>query len=233
MKFLLILSSFLMMSCLAQAETNTTSTTGYFSEPPESQTYRQMFSIQAGPFQPKSAVISNGSYAFDYGSATHSFLVEAGWSVRLFWALGNFYLNENFAYSQLSGVAPPSAIAGNTDGSLSMNLFGLDTRLVDSFEWFPIRWAIPFVEGGYQYTFYNQSGSVDLDSVQGGVGNPVAGAGVRFWLNRKVSDQFDTVHSYESFPIFLTFKWNRIFPNSSNGLDLADSSVLGGLSVGL
>jgi hypothetical protein len=227
MKFLLILTSFFLMTNLARAETS------YFSEPGDSQAYRQMFSIQAGPFQPKSAVISNGSYAFDYGSATHSFLVEAGWSARLFWAFGNFYFNENFAYSQLGGVTPPAAIAGNVDSTLSMNLFGLDTRIVDSLEWFPVHWAIPFIEGGYQYTFYNQSGSVDLDSVQGGVGNPVAGAGFRFWVNRRISDRVDTVHSYESFPIFITLKWNRIFPNSSNGLNLADSSVLGGLSIGL
>ena len=196
----------------------------YFSEPIESQTYHQMFSIQAGPFQPKSAVISNGSYAFDYGSATHSFLLEAGWSAHLFWAFGNFYFNENFAYSQLSGVAPPAAIAGNTDSSLSVNLFGLDTRLVDAFEWFPVHWIIPFVEGGYQYTFYNQSGSVDLDSVQGGVGNPVAGVGVRFWMNHQSTTRIDAVHSYEAFPVFFTVKWNRIFPNSSNGLDLAEAA---------
>jgi hypothetical protein len=232
MKFILTLTSFLflsglMASNLAQAETSV------FSQPLDSQTYGQLFSIQAGPFQPKSAVISNGSYAFDYGSATKSFLLEAGWSTHLFWAFGNFYFNENFAYSQLSGVAPPAAIAGNTDSSLSVNMFGFDTRLVDALEWFPVRWIIPFFEGGYQYTFYSQSGSVDLDSVQGGVGNPVAGAGLRFWVNRRDSGRVDTVHAYESFPVFVTLKWNRVFSNSSNGLNLADSSVLGGLSIGL
>lgn len=230
MKFLVLIA---LLSTMIQTSPARADVSTYFSQPAESQTYNQMFSIQAGPFQPKSAVISNGSYAFDYGSATHSFLLEAGWSARLFWAFGNFYFNENFAYSQLSGVAPPASIAGNTDSSLSVNLFGLDTRIVDAFEWFPVHWAIPFVEGGYQYTFYNQSGSVDLDSVSGGVGNPVAGAGVRFWINHQNSARADTVHAYESFPIFVTLKWNRIFPNSSNGLDLADSSVLGGLSVGL
>jgi len=240
MKVFLIFASLLLIPLIPQlfqadalADSSAQTRTNFFDEPADSQTYRQMFSIQAGPFQPKSASISNGSYAFDYGSASHSILVEAGWSARLFWALGNFYFNENFAYTQFSGVAPPAAVGTNADSSLSMNLFGLDTRLVDSLEWFPVRWAIPFLEGGYQYTFYNQSGSVDLDSVQGGVGNIVAGAGFRFWVNRRDSDRVDTVHSYESFPIFVTLKWNRIFANSSNNLNLADSSFLGGLSIGL
>jgi hypothetical protein len=208
--------------------------TSVFSDNGDSTIYSQLLTISAGPLEPKSAVISNGSYAFNYGQAAQkSFLIEAGWSARLFWLFGGFYLNENFAYSQLSGSPNSNAIGGANDTTLTANLFGFDTRLTYAAEWFPVHWIIPFAEGGYQYTFYNQSGSVDLDSASGGVGNMVAGAGLRFWLNRTNSQPTDTVHNHQALPIFLSFKWNRIFSNNADSLNLADSSYQGGISLGL
>jgi hypothetical protein len=208
--------------------------TSFFSDNGDSTIYSQLLTLSAGPLEPKSAVISNGSYAFDYGQAAQKlFLVEAGWSARLFWLFGGIYLNENFAYSQLSGSPNGNAIGGSNDQSLTANLFGFDTRLAYAAEWFPVHWIIPFAEAGYQYTFYNQSGSVDLDSASGGVGNPVAGAGIRFWLNRASSEPTDTVHNHQALPIFLSLKWNRIFSNNASSLDLADSSYQGGISLGL
>jgi hypothetical protein len=233
MRFTLFSITLFLVSSICQADTQAVQSS-YFAQPADDQVYSQFFSLSVGPFNPRSAVISNESYSFDYGSSSnHAVMVQAGWSARLFWLLGAVYFNENFNYSQLSGAAPSGGVTGGADQSLTVNLFGLDTRLVHAWEWFPVKWAIPFVEGGYEYTFYNQAGSVDLDSVQGGVGNPVAGAGMRFWLNRGPSESEDSVHRHNQLPIFLTVKWNRIFANNSGGLDLAESSYLGGVSIGL
>jgi hypothetical protein len=227
MKFILL--SILAFTCSIQSR----AATSVFSEPNDSSTYNQLFSISAGPYQPESVVVNNGNYSFDYGSATQSFLVEAGWSARLFWAAGAFYLNENILYSQFTGATHSLGSAPGSDTSLTLNLLGLDTRLSYALEWFPIHWFIPFAEAGYQFSFYSQGGSTDLNSVQGSVGNAVAGAGARVWLNRGASESDDSINRHSAMPIFLLFKWNRIVPNTSNGLNLADSSFLGGLSVGL
>ncbi len=194
-----------------------------------SQVYDQLIALSAGPFTPQSAVISNGTYSFNYGNGTtSSFLVEAGWAIRL---VSGFYLSENLAYSRFSGT-PGVNIATGSSNSLSVNLIGLDSRINYSVERFPVRWIIPFAEAGYQYTFYSQTGSSDLDSVQGGTGNFVAGAGVRLWVNRSSALSTDLKGTYRTLPIFVTFKWNDILPNGSN-MDLADSNLLVGVSVGL
>jgi hypothetical protein len=101
-----------------------------------------------------------------------------------------------------------------------------------SMEWFPWKRLIPFVDGGYRYTFYSQSGASDLESAQGGVGNGVFGAGLRFWINRgsftgeSLSERFITT------PVFLTAKFNRIFSGPGD-LDLASDSYLAGVAIGL
>ena len=119
--------------------------------------YDQLISISAGTFySPQSAVISNGTYSFDYGSGTTStFIVSTGWGIRLYKGL---YFQENIAYSRFSGnTSSVSTSGGVPDSSLSVNLIGLDTRLAYAIDRFPVGWIIPFVEGGFQYTFYSQS----------------------------------------------------------------------------
>jgi hypothetical protein len=199
-------------------------------EPPKhtSSSYDQLITLQLGEFRPQSIQIANGIYNFDYGNQVSSFMGEAGWAIKLLKTKGTFYFEENFAFSTFSGSTTQSS---NQDlqvqsQSFSLYLFGFDTRLMYAADWFPEKWVIPFADAGYQYTIYDQSASAGVESAQGGVGNFVAGGGLRFWLNRSSSlDGGDM-------PLFLSAKVNRIF-SSGNSLDLASTSFLGGVSVGL
>jgi hypothetical protein len=193
----------------------------------------QLFSLQAGAFRPDSVALSNGSYAFDYGhDSLGSFLAEAGWSARLFRFHGAFSIEENLAFTTFSADSNSISASSVTGNSITVNMLGFDTRLMYSIDVFPWKRLIPFVDAGYQYTLYYQSGASDLESVQGGVGNFAAGGGLRFWLNRDSSLAADHVNRFSSFPFFITAKVNRIFPQSGP-INLSSTTLLGGISVGL
>jgi hypothetical protein len=212
----------------AAEEAQSVGTSSEGSEP-----YNQLVTLQGGLFHPASVNISNGSYAFQYaGNSLNSYLIEAGWSANLFHFLGEFSFEENFGYTNFSGVVQTPAASMGQKEKLTVNVFGIDTRIMHSWDWFPIHAIIPFWDAGAQYTLYYQSGASDLDSVQGGVWNPVAGFGLRFWLNRSSSLSHDYVNRLSSLPIFLTLKVNDIFP-SPGGINLAGISYLGGINVGL
>jgi hypothetical protein len=188
----------------------------------------QLLTLQFEQFRPQSVQIDNGSYAFDYGKQISSFLGEVGWAGKLVDFHGSFYFEENLAFSTFTGnISRNSGGAQPSLGSssYSLYLFGLDTRLMYAADWFPAKWLIPFIDGGYQYTAYYQPASTGLESVQGGVGNFVSGGGMRFWLNRRSSLENGNN------PIYLSAKYNKIF-NSASSLNLASSSVLGGMSLG-
>jgi hypothetical protein len=195
--------------------------------------FSQLFSVQAGMVNPRSVAISNGDYDFQYGGkGSSSTMVEVGWSIKLFEFLGSWHLEEGLNYMNFSGTANYS-IRGTTETpSLRLNVLGLDTRFMYSMDWFPWKRMVPFLDGGYQVSFYSQSSTSDLESASGSSGNFVGGAGLRFWLNRGNYTNGDFVSHVESIPIFLTVKYNHIFPNHL-GLDLASDSYLAGLQLGL
>jgi hypothetical protein len=188
----------------------------------------QFVSLAFAPFAPASVQISNGAYNFNYGQKTSTYMGQAGWGIKLFDLGGAFYFEENLGFSQLSGNTINEAGAQAANSSYSVDFFGFDTRLMYEASWFPWKRLVPFVDGGYLYTIYYQPGNSGLDSVSGGVGNPVAGGGLRFWLNRQSA--MNGAH-----PVFLTGKVNRIFTssNSVNSVDLTSTSVFGGVSFGL
>jgi hypothetical protein len=193
-----------------------------------SSSYDQLVTLQFGQFRPQSLQIANGIYSFNYGNQTSSFMGEAGWAIQLLHTYGSFFFEENLAFSTFSGNAIQNQGSNLqiSSGSYSLYLFGFDTRLMYAADWFPVKWVIPFADGGYQYTVYDQSASSGVESVQGGVGNFVAGGGLRLWLNRGSS------LSGGSTPLYLSAKFNKIFSNSGS-LDLASTSFFGGVSLGL
>jgi hypothetical protein len=187
----------------------------------------QLVTLQIGQFTPNSIQTSNGAYNFNYGHGT-SFLAEGGWALKILSAGtsgGSFYFEENLAYSSFSGNSVQNVSVPNGSSSYTLDLFGFDTRLMYAADWFPLTWITPFVDGGYQLSIYYQPGSSGLDSTEGGVGNPVAGAGARILLNPGAFTSGGN-------PIYLSGKYNRIF-SVSNSVDLASSSFMGGLSLGL
>jgi hypothetical protein len=188
-------------------------------------TYDQLVTLQFGSFKPASVQITNGSYRFNYGNNISSYMGEAGWALRLFELGGAFYIEENLAFAEFSGSAVENASVQPGGTSYSMDLFGFDTRLMYAADWFPWKPLVPFIDGGYQYSIYFQPGTSGLDSVSGGVGNPVAAGGLRLWLNRAAS--LNGNH-----PVFLMAKVNRIF-GTSNSVDLESTSFFGGVSFGL
>lgn len=195
--------------------------------------YNQLVTVQAGPFRPASIALSNGSYAFNYGTESlDSYMVEVGWSARVFKLIGSWSFEENIAFSSFTGALTTVQNSVSGTQSLSAYMMGLDTRAMWAMDWFPWSSLIPFVDGGYQRTFYYQSGSSDLESAQGSVGNLVVGAGLRLWLNRTSSMSGDHVNRFAAFPFFLTAKVNHIFPIDS-GLNLSSTDIMAGLSVGL
>ena len=220
MKSLLLI--LLIVSTAQAAETSTLSATETDTHP-----YNQTFSLQAGKYHPNAISISNSNAKYDYsGNTLDSYLIEPGISMKLFHFLGAVSIEENLAISTFKGGL-------SSDGSaLSLFTMGADTRLKHSWEWFPLRALIPYIEGGYQYTFYSQNGSSDLEAAQGSIGNFVAGAGFDIWLNEMFSPSHDHVNKYGSVPLFLTTKLNHVFSTGSD-VDLGSTSVLVGLSIGI
>ena len=189
--------------------------------------YGQIFSLQAGRFHPTAIFISNSGARYDYSNSTlDSYLVEPGISMKLFHLLGAVYIEENLALSSFNGNLSSNA------GSLSLYTMGLDTRIKHAWEWFPVHAIVPFIEGGYQYTFYSQNGPTDFESAQGSVGNFVAGAGFDIWLNEMLTRSQDHVNKYNVLPLFLSLRASRVFSNGSN-VDLGSTSLLAGLGIGI
>lgn len=195
--------------------------------------FSQLFSVMAGPITPRSVAISNGDYDFNYGgSGLSSAAIEAAWSIKLFDLFGSIHLEEGLNYTSFTGTANYSIRGTSESTSLRLNILALDSRLMYSMDWFPWKRLIPFVDGGYQLAFYDQSSTSDLESASGSTGNIVAGAGLRFWLNRGSYSSGDFVSHVESIPIFVVLKYNRIFANGQ-GLDLGSDSYLAGMQLGL
>lgn len=185
----------------------------------------QLLTISLGSFQPESVLVANGSYVFDYGTHPASFQAQAGWAFKLFEMYGGFYLEGTVALSTFKGNAIQGAGSTLAASSYSLGLLGLDSRLMYSGDWFPWKRLVPFVDGGFRYSVYYQPGDSGLESVEGGVGNPVMGAGLRLWLNRDSS-------LAGNMPWFLSARVDRIFP-VADSMNLASLSVYGGISLGL
>jgi hypothetical protein len=184
---------------------------------------QEFLSIQAGPYHPEAATVSNGTYSFSYGDdSLNTALLEAVFGHRLArWSPGSLFLEAGVAYAGFSAAV----------SNLHLNTVGVDGRLGFYFDRLPMAWLIPFVDAGGQYTLYFQSGDTDFDSAQGTTWNFVAGAGLRFWLNPSSLDR-DYFARSPGFPIYLSLKVNQLFP-SAGGLNLAATDWLAGLSVGL
>jgi hypothetical protein len=200
---------------------------------PQASDYTQLFTVQVGTFSPHALTVSNGEYTFNYGNdSLNSYMVEAGWNMRLFDLLGGWQLEEGLGFTSFTGSA--QSIIQGTSGmeTLRLNLISLDSRIMYSMEWFPWKMLTPFADGGYQYTFFSQSGNSDLESVQGGVGNPVAGLGLRFWVNRASTVHGNFAKRLSAIPVFITAKVNWVLPGDQN-IDLSSRSYLAGVAVGL
>ena len=222
--------SLLLAASVAQAEdvANTTEDSAAWLHGTDRHPYSQMFTLEAGAFHPANLTLSNSTYNYRYaGSSLNSYDIEPGWSIKLFHLLGAVYLEENLAFSTFSASVP-----GGTD-NLSLFMLASDTRVKYSMEWFPLRAFIPFVEGGYRFSFLSQSGASDFESAQTTVGNFVAGAGVDLWINAMFGTSHDDVNLYGAMPVFLTAKVNRILGNGSSDVNLDSTSVLAGLSIGI
>jgi hypothetical protein len=185
----------------------------------------QLFTFSLGSFQPSSVVVSNGSYQFDYGSRPTSFQAQASWALKLADLAGGLYVETTLAFSTFSGTAIQNPGSQLTSSSYGLGLFGLDARMMYAGAWFPWKPLVPFVDAGYRYSVFYQPGASGLESAEGGVGNPVAGAGLRLWLNRHASMGGST-------PLYLTAKVDRIFPVDQN-VNLASTTLYGGIAIGL
>ncbi|MBI3541958.1 MAG: hypothetical protein HY075_01605 [Deltaproteobacteria bacterium] len=197
--------------------------------------YDQLLTIQAGPYKPKSVAFTNwnnNSFTYD-DAALSTYLAQLGWSIQMFRVGGTaFYFGENLAYSSFSLKLPQSLAANPGNQSVTMHMFGFDTRLAQAWETFPVAAIVPFWEGGFQYTLYNQSSPSDLTAGEGSATNLVAGLGLRIWVNRAASLSTEFPNRYQALPVFITAKINQIFSNKS-GVDPSATSVLGGVSIGL
>ena len=223
----LVLAALFMASSSILFASEPQSKTESFLHETDSHPYSQLFSVEAGTFRPRALGLSNSNYNYEYqGASLNSYLVEAGWGIKLFHLLGAFYLEEHLAFSSFKGSLP------GTGDSLSLFMAGVDARLKHSWEWLPVRAVIPFVEGGYQYTFFTQSGPSDFESAQGTVGNFVAAGGVDLWLNAIFGVNQINIAKYNAIPVFLTAKVNRIF-SKDTGINLDSTTFLAGLSIGI
>jgi hypothetical protein len=192
----------------------------------KSSSYDQMVTFGISEFKPKALSFSNGTYGFNYGGSPDSVLGSVGWAIKLFGGMGAMYLEENFGFTTLNGDVSQSQGVKLSANNYSLYMFAFDTRLMYAGDWFPWKRLVPFIDGGYQYAIYYQPASSGLESAQGGVANPVAGLGLRFWLNR------DSSLAVGRTPVFLIAKANRVF-NADNSVNLAQTSVMGGLAIGL
>jgi hypothetical protein len=190
----------------------------------------EFISLSAGAYHPSSVSVSNGTYTFNYGSASlDTFLAEATFGHRLVRGFaGSLFLQVGLAYAGFSGQSSQNS---DPTSSLHLNTLGLDPRLGFYMDHLPVAWLIPFADAGYQIGFYTQSGSTDFDSAQGTTGNFVGGLGLRFWLNPSSLNR-DYFARSPGFPIYLSLKVNRIFPDGS-ALDLSATDWLAGFTVGL
>ncbi|MGZ3696826.1 MAG: hypothetical protein ACXWPM_06295 [Bdellovibrionota bacterium] len=228
MKSLFLILLFASSSGFAAENTSFTA-----SKPASSEGPGQLFTVQAGPYQPAGINITNGNYAFTYkGDSLNSFMVQVGWAARLFHLLGEVSIEESLGYSNFSGIASASNLPNSQGQSLSVNVLSLDSRIMHSWDWFPWKPLVPFVDGGYQFAFYHQGGPSDLESAQGTVGNFVAGGGLRFWVNYWRSLSTDHVSRYTEMPVYLTARVTRIF-SSGSSIDLSSTVFMGGLSIGI
>lgn len=191
----------------------------------ESPACDQFFTFALGAFSPESVAVSNGTYTFDYGSHPATYQAQASWALKLLPAAGGFYFEGTVAFSSFSGSAVQNPSSGLATSSYAMGLLGLDARMMYSLDALPVRWLSPFADAGYRYSIFYQPGASGLESVEGGVGNPVASAGLRFWVNRRSSMAGGT-------PWFLTAKVERVFPQTDS-LNLASTSLYGGITLGL
>ena len=187
-------------------------------------TLDQIVTLQLMPYQPSSLKVTNGNYSFDYGDAS-TVMVEASWATKLFSPFGSFYLQEGIGYSQFGGnsVQTPGTVSAS---SYNLNVFGFDSRIMYTADFFPWKALLPFADAGYLYSFYYQPGTSGLDSTGGGVGNFVSGAGLKLCLNPKA------LRTASGNPWFLSAKYNWIFDNASS-VNFASTSFAGGLSIGL
>lgn len=197
--------------------------------------YDQLLTIQAGPYRPQSIRFTNANNnSFNYDEPSRgSFVAELGWGIQLFRAGGTaFHLSESLSYANFRHKLPTSFAANPGNTSVTFHLFGFDTRLSQSWETCPLASIVPFWEGGVLFSLYSQSGASDLVSAEGSTTNAVAGVGLRFWLNRADSINPTFSNRYNALPVFISAKVNHIFSNGS-GVDPANTTVLGGVSVGL
>ena len=197
--------------------------------------YDQLLSIQIGPYKPKSIAFTNwNNNSFNYDSATLStFQTQLGWGIQMFRAMGSaFYFQENITYANFSHKLPADLTANPGDVSVTMHMFGFDTRLSQSWETFPVSSLVPFWDAGVLLTLYSQNGPTDLTNGEGTTTNLAAGAGFRYWINHGASLNREFPNRYEALPIFLTVKLNKIFSNNG-GMDPAATSLLGGVTIGL
>jgi hypothetical protein len=195
--------------------------------------FSQLFYLQAGAMTPRQLTVSNGDYSFNYDSASISSLTfQAGWAYQMFQLGGTWSFEENLGYSSFSGTSSTPIGGKSQNEKLNLYVASLDTRIMYSATWLPWHRLIPFVDGGYQYSFYDQVGDSDLASAQGSTGNWTSGAGLRFWLNRGSFTSEDYAARFINTPIFLTAKVNWTYSNSTE-LDLGSRSYLFGVVVGI
>ncbi len=197
--------------------------------------YDQLLSLQIGPFKPKSISFTNwNNNTFNYDSNSMSSMAyQLGWDIQMFRLGGSaFYFQENLSYANFTYKLPADFTANPGNVSVTMHMFGFDTRLMQSWESFPISSLTPYWDAGALITLYNQNGASDLTAGEGTSTNMVAGLGLRYWLNHAASMNKEFPSRYQALPIFLTAKLNQIFSNHA-GVDPSSTSVLGGLSIGL
>jgi len=192
--------------------------------------YGQLLTLQVQSFHPTSLQVSNGTYAFNYidskSNTLSTILFEMGWAPKLFDFFGSFYVEEllNFAPFH-GGTAVVSDLPALSYSTYSLFIIGLSTRIMYAATWLPWKLLIPFLDVGYQYSIFYQTGSSGLESAQGGVSNTVGALGLRFWLNQ-------TEPFKNSPPLFLILRLNQIFSNPGS-VNLESTSLSGGLSLGL
>lgn len=197
--------------------------------------YDFILTLEAGPYKPKSISFTNwNNNSFTYDDSTlNAFSAQLGWGMNLY---KNddiaIIFNESLDYSNFTYKLPADLAANPGNVSVSMHMFSFDSRLQVAWNNSPVLSLIPFAEGGYMVTLWNQNGPTDLTAGEGTAGNLVAGAGLRFWLNRAASLNHEFPSRYSALPIFITAKVNQVFSNNA-GVDPGATSVLGGLSVGL
>lgn len=197
--------------------------------------YGQILTFRLGMHSPQSIAFTNwNNYSFNFNDQKkEAASFELGWEMAVF-AVGKttFYISETVSVSSFSLKLPPGSITNTGGLSANFALFGMDSRIGQAWEGFPVAWIKPFWDAGYRFSLYNQTGSSELVAGEGSAGNWTAGLGMRFWVNRGASINSEFPGRYIQLPIFLTAKLSRIFPNRA-GVDPGATTISAGLSVGL